>query len=335
MKKVSVIVPAYNCHDTLARCLGSLVNQSLEDIEIVVVNDASTDDTWEIMKRCKEQFPEKVEIINGVSNRGVGGARNQGLDAATGEYIGFVDGDDYVSAEMYEKLYNTAVETDSDIVDSGIYFEATDRAVLNVGDNCIGTLNDEKRRILVLGGGYITSKLFKRSLFYEPRFRIRENVRSLEDNDLIKYMYFRAKKIWNIKEVFYIYCNNQNSATKDMNLESYYQSVYGVIGGIYDKCHGFPEYDSIKDAMEYTILQFYSYGLNRCLYDQINRYGADVKNVANYFEGLSNELTDMLKRLVMEKNMVITIPYRDNKEVIKRISEIDIKIMEECDRRYT
>ena len=108
MKKVSIIVPAYNSHDTLARCLGSLVNQTLSDIEIIVINDASTDDTWEIMKRCEAQFPDKVMIIDGGINRGSGGARNQGFDMASGEYIGLVDSDDYVHPEMYERLYNRA-----------------------------------------------------------------------------------------------------------------------------------------------------------------------------------------------------------------------------------
>ena len=116
MKKVSIIVPAYNAHDTLARCLGSLVNQTLQEIEIIVVNDASTDDTWEIMERCEKQFSDKVIIIDGKENRGPGGARNQGLDIATGEYIGFVDSDDYVADNMYEHLYSKAKEKDADIV---------------------------------------------------------------------------------------------------------------------------------------------------------------------------------------------------------------------------
>ena len=74
MKKVSVIVGAYNAHATLARCLTSLVHQTLEDIEIIVVNDASKDDTLDIMKRCQQQFPDKMIVVNNEKNMGCGGA---------------------------------------------------------------------------------------------------------------------------------------------------------------------------------------------------------------------------------------------------------------------
>ena len=74
MKKVSVVIPAYNAHDTLARCLGSLVNQTLQDIEVVVVNDASKDETIDICNRCKAAFPDKVVVVDSKENLGCGGA---------------------------------------------------------------------------------------------------------------------------------------------------------------------------------------------------------------------------------------------------------------------
>jgi glycosyltransferase involved in cell wall biosynthesis len=202
MKKVSVIVTAYNSSATLARCLGSLVHQTLDDIEIVVVNDASTDDTLDIMSRCKEQFPEKIVVIDGKVNRGNGGAINQGLDAATGEYIGFVDSDDYVTANMFELLYSKAKEKDADIVDCGIYLEQTDSAILFAGDNVIGDLDGPKRSLLIYGSGYLVSKIFKKELFETPKkIRLREHIRCLQDNDILKYMFLRAKNIWNVKEI--------------------------------------------------------------------------------------------------------------------------------------
>ena len=335
MKKVSVIVSAYNAHDCLARCLGSLVNQTLEDIEIIVINDASQDDTWEIMQRCKMQFPDKVEIINGERNRGGGGAKNQGLDVASGEYIGFVDCDDYVAPNMFELMYNRAKETDADIVDCGIYLEATDAALLTTGDNVAGILDDEKRRILVLSGGYLTTKIFRNRLFNEPRVRMRENILSLVDNDLVKYMILKVDSIYNVKEVLYRYCDSAGSATKDTKLETYYQSMYSVVGGIYDLCHELPAYNRILDAMEYTMVNWYSCGVNRCLCDQIVKYGADKSCIQKYFDNVGEKERKMLADFAVEKARVVTIPYRENKEVIKRINELDIAIMEECDRRYT
>jgi glycosyltransferase involved in cell wall biosynthesis len=334
MKKVSVIVAAYNAHDTLARCLGSLVNQTLEDIEIIVINDASKDDTWEIMQRCKKQFPDKVVIINGTENRGPGGAKNQGIDAATGEYIGMVDSDDYVASNMFELMYNEAKNKDADIVDCGIYFESTDGAEITTGDNVTGILDAEKRKILIMAGGYLTTKIIKRELFNNPPVRMREHARCLIDNDYIKYMLLRANNIWNVKQVLYRYCDSKGSATKTIDLVPYYESIYGVMESIYKMCHNLPEYESVKEAMEYTMINWYSHGVNRCLYDQIVKYGASDAIITRYFDNCSDDISDMLAKLTALKKRITTIDYRDNDEVIKRIAELDIRIMEECDRRF-
>lgn len=334
MKKVSIIVPAFNSHDTLARCLGSLVNQTLSDIEIIVINDASTDDTWEIMKRCEAQFPDKVMIIDGGINRGSGGARNQGFDMASGEYIGLVDSDDYVHPEMYERLYNRAKETGADIVDSGFYQEATDKATIFTGDNVAGDLDDEKRSILIAGGGYLVTRIFKRELFEEPRIRMREKIRCLEDTEIMIYTILKARSIANVKEIFYRYCDIKGSATKTMDLEIYFDSIYGAIEATYRLCHDLPTYEGAKEAVEYAMVNMYSYGINRCLYDQIARLGGDKKNVKKYFDNAGKKELELLRELSTLKQQVVTIPYEDNPEVVKRIDKLDIEIMKECDKRF-
>lgn len=334
MKKVSIIVPAYNSHDTLARCLGSLVNQTLEDIEIIVINDASTDDTWEIMKRCESQFPDKVVIIDGGVNRGSGGARNLGFDAATGDYIGLVDSDDYVAPTMYEKLYSQAIETGADIVDSGFYSEATDKAMIYTGDNVTGKLDDEKRSILISGGGYLVTKIFKRELFNEPRVRMREKVRCLEDSEILTYMILRAKSIANVKEIFYNYCDNAGSATKSMALDVYYDSIYSAIKATYVLCHELSTYEGAKASAEYAMTHMYSFGVNRCLYDQIARYGADIKNVRKYFDNTRRPEQELLRKLAELRKEVITIPYEKNQFITAKIKPLDLEIIRECDRRF-
>ena len=95
MTKVSVIVPVYNTENFLERCLNSLVNQTLNDMEIIVVNDGSTDASQEIIDRFANDFPNIIRAYR-KKNGGLSSARNYGLDKATGEYIGFIDSDDYV-----------------------------------------------------------------------------------------------------------------------------------------------------------------------------------------------------------------------------------------------
>ncbi len=332
--KVSIIVPAYNSHDTLARCLGSLVNQTLQDIEIIVVNDASIDDTWEIMQRCEAQFPDKVVIVDGGVNRGSGGARNQGFDLATGEYIGLVDSDDYVAPNMFELLYNKAKEGNYDIVDCGFYMEKTDRATIYTGDNVAGDLDDAKRNILIANGGYLVTKIFKRELFNEPVIRMREKVRCLEDTEILIYMFLRARNIGNVKEVLYNYCNNEGSATKTMEFESYYQSIYGAMKAIHDACHELPAYEGARQSVEYAIINLYSYGVNRCLYDHIRRCGADKKNIKRIFDSITTAEKEHLSDIAKLKKAIVRGSYGDNSEVTARISDIDILLMKECDRRF-
>ena len=333
-KKVSIIVPAYNSGDTLARCLGSLVHQTLDDIEIIVVNDASTDDTWEIMKRCQAQFPEKVVIVNGDVNRGSGGARNQGFDIATGEYIGLVDSDDFVAPNMYEQLFNKAKEGNYDIVDCGYYSEKKDTATIFTGDNVTGILDANKRNILISGGGYLVTKIFRRELFNDPPIRMREHIRCLEDTEILIYMFLRAKKIGNVKEVLYNYCDTSGSATKDTDFSIYLESVMGAMQAVFDVCHRTATYEVCIESIEYAIINMYSYGVNRCLYDHIREYGADCRNINKYFADITEQEKGMLHKIAKLKGDIVTSDYRDNHVVIKRISELDLLIMEECDRRF-
>ncbi len=332
MKKVSVVIPAYNSHDTLAKCLGSLVNQTLQDIEIVVVNDASTDDTLEIMNRCKAQFPDKVVVVDSKVNLGCGGARSLGFDAATGEYIGLADADDYVAPTMYEKLYNRAKETDAHIVDSGFYREATDKALLLAGDDMTGILDDEKRSKLISSGGYLVTKIFKNELFNEPKVRMQRNMAALEDLEIIIYMFLRAKSLETVKEIFYCYCDTPGSNTKTMDTEKYYDSVYRAMKSTYAICHELPTYEGCRQAVEYMLLNVYSYGINRCLYDNIARLGADSKLVSKYFKDIPAKEKEMMHSLCELKNEIIRIPYDENEIVKKKISKLDIDIMKECDK---
>jgi glycosyltransferase involved in cell wall biosynthesis len=117
--KVSVIVPVYNVEPYLRRCLNSLVNQTLENIEIICINDCSLDESLVILKKYAKK-DNRITIIDFKKNQGVSVARNAGMKIAKGEYIGFCDPDDYVDLDFYEKLHDKAKETNADMVKASL-----------------------------------------------------------------------------------------------------------------------------------------------------------------------------------------------------------------------
>ena len=119
MPKVSVIVPVYNVEKYLRKCLDSVVNQTLEDIEIICIDDGSTDGSGAILDEYAQK-DKRIKVIH-QENQGLGAARNVGIDLAKGEYIGFVDSDDFIELSCLEKVYSKIEETSSDLCLFGIY----------------------------------------------------------------------------------------------------------------------------------------------------------------------------------------------------------------------
>ena len=119
MAKISVVVPVYNVEKYLKECINSIINQTLEDIEIICVNDGSTDSSLEILNDYAKK-DSRIIVIN-KSNSGYGHTMNMGLNAASGEYIGIIESDDFADKNMFEDLYKLAKEYDADIVKGDWY----------------------------------------------------------------------------------------------------------------------------------------------------------------------------------------------------------------------
>ena len=115
MPKISVIIPVFNTEKYLQRCLESVLNQTLSDIEIICINDCSADNSLGILREYSAK-DKRVKIINFTRNQGAAAARNTGIKEAGGEYLGFIDSDDYIEPDFYENLYKKAVKTGADII---------------------------------------------------------------------------------------------------------------------------------------------------------------------------------------------------------------------------
>ena len=216
MPKVSVIVPVYNEEKYLAKCINSLANQTMKDIEIILVNDGSTDSSLSIMEQFFQLYKDKITIID-KPNGGAGSARNIGLDISSGEYIKFVDADDYLKLDIIDKMYNIAKENNVSLVRGN---HQTILGPIKIMDTCswsnlkgnqIVDVNKNKNYIITETPG-IGNKLIKRELLDNIRF---PEQTKWEDLAIMPVIIASSEKVYHLDEPVYNYRVNMNTTIND------------------------------------------------------------------------------------------------------------------------
>ncbi len=215
--KLSVIVPVYNmaAAGKLAYCLDSLVNQTISDYEIIAVDDCSTDCSWDILQAYESRYPEKFKAIHSPVNKKQGGAKNIGLAIAQGDWIGFIDSDDWVTADYYEKLLKKAEETGADMV--GCDYHLTHEHSMAVGQvvpnnklSQTGKLDQKKYQSLILDSGSLVVKIYRREIILGFPNRFPEDI-FYEDNAISNSWMLRARHFEYIPEPLYYYYQHDTS----------------------------------------------------------------------------------------------------------------------------
>lgn len=312
--KVSVIIPVYNCQKYLDRCVLSLINQSLSEIELIFVNDCSTDNSLNILKKYKNNYQNnKIIIIDSKENLGVGGARNKGIDIAEGEYIGFVDSDDDVSPKMFEEMYKIAERADYDMVDCGLYYEKEHRDVITTYKEALGKLDTEKRKLLIKSSGYVWSKIIKTDILKKNNIRFREKT-AFEDCDFIPAVILYCTKICATNMTLYNYRENTESITHSKNKKIYIEQKINGIKALFDEFEDLGVYNEYKDIIDYRAY---------CVYDNILKVLSkdNDKNNNILLKKLSVFFSKFLKNY-------------DNNKYIDAIDKDDRNLVEENDRKY-
>ena len=209
MVKVSIIVPVYNGEGYIKKCLDSLVNQTLKDIEIIVINDGSKDKTLDILKEYQKKY-KNIKIITR-ENKGIAESRNEGITKAEGRYIAFLDSDDFVDLTMYEKLYQKITSCDFDVVTTYFNFQYEDKVEKGVIDlkKDILDIKDLKKYFLNMYP-VVWNKLYKKELFDDLKFR---DVYA-EDVDILYRILPKIKKMGVVKDYLYYYYQRENSESK-------------------------------------------------------------------------------------------------------------------------
>ena len=214
---LSIIVPVFNMasEGKLEYCLESLVNQTIDDYEIIAVDDCSTDNSLEILRQYEKKYSDKFKVIASPVNKKQGGAKNLGLEIAKGEWIGFIDSDDWITGDYYEKLLKKAEETGADMV--GCDYHLTGEHSMKIGQivpnnrpEQAGILTKEKYQSLILDGGSLVVKIYRRHIIFDYPNRFPEGI-FYEDNAISNSWMLRAKHFEYIQEPMYYYYQHNAS----------------------------------------------------------------------------------------------------------------------------
>lgn len=225
MPELSLIVPVYNMakDGNLDYCMNSLVRQTLSDMEIIAVDDASTDDSLKILRDFESRYPGRVRVIASPENRKQGGARNLGLREAKGRYIGFMDADDWVVEDLYERMVKLAERTGADVVgtDMCLVYEHTMIPTQRVECNLLsqtGIFDHEKRKEFLLKPGPLGTKIYAREIFCDGELRFPEHM-SYEDNAVSVEISMRIKHFEHIPEANVFYYQHGDSTTHHIDVK--------------------------------------------------------------------------------------------------------------------
>lgn len=216
MKLVTVIIPVYNAEEYLDRCIKSVINQSYKNIEIILVDDGSTDNSGSICDKYKD-VDKRIKTIH-KENAGVSEARNSGLEMASGYYINFVDADDYIDKDMIRKLVTAIENTKSEIAICNYYYNKS----TNLENTMSVTNIMEKILSKKYFRGYVFNKLYKKELINKIRFH--SDIYIAEDLLFNCEYLLKCKKCSYLNEKLYYYCDNKNS-TLNKKINSKYLTI--------------------------------------------------------------------------------------------------------------
>ena len=308
MPKVSIIVPIYNVEEYLRECLSSLINQTLRDIEIICINDGSTDTSLQILKEY--QFKDKRIKVIVKENSGYGASMNKGLEIASGEYIGIVESDDFADSKMFEDLYNLAKEKNADIVKSD-WFEYTTSTNSARKTGKIALFPENKNfnvkdnpKILKIQPS-IWSAIYKREFLTKNNIKFLETPGASYQDTSFNFKVLAAAKriVFTNKAYLYYRQDNVNSSVKSKS------KVYAICD----------EYEEITKFLNE----------NKELKPYVNTYKL-VKEYANYIWNLKRIAKEFRKEFIEKMSETFSI-YRKNGEIttdfFKKVNRHDFNML--------
>ncbi len=257
---ISIIIPCYNAENYIEKCVESILSGSYTDIELIIVNDGSTDGT---AGRLQKFSNDKRVIVIHQKNGGEAAARNAGINVATGEYIGFVDADDYIEIDMYYKLYTAMNENDADLAVCNFNLvydkQSTQYLYSKMIDGCVSVQNDvygyfARFCACPRPNNYVWTKLYKRKIIMSSAVRFENFPHSADTLFSFKLLPFIKKTVF-VNEGLYNYYQREKSsihtiATK-VNIASLYADTFEALADFYSS-NGHEDFLSVLQLHAYT-----------------------------------------------------------------------------------
>ncbi len=307
--KVSVIVPVYNTEKYLEKCLDSIVNQTYKDIEIIVINDGSTDNSFKIINKYVDKYPNIV--YKEITNHGQGYARNLGIKLSSGDYIMFLDSDDYVNVDIISKMINKIGTCDVVVCD--IY-----KVIGNELVNFKNYYNYFKDNInLMLSHPGPVAKLYKKEVIKNVSFL--ENV-YYEDLSFTPVISLNVNKVCYINEYLYYYVIHANSTMLKKEFNEKINSIFKVMDYLKDKLKSYPE------ELEYLHIEhlLYSATLRYLDYDNTQKYLKKINDIMIKYPNWRKNKYYKMKSYKFK--LVCYLAYKKRYKILKLLKKVSGKI---------
>ena len=314
MPKISVIVPVYGVEKYIAKCIDSILNQTFKDFEIIVVDDGTKDKSIDIIN---QQFNDKRIEIYHKKNGGLASARNFGLEKATGDYLLFIDSDDFVNKDMFMNLYNESVNNNLDIVmcDYYKYYNDTNKEVIPL----IPNFDDKNIKCYVNAMPTSSCKLFKRDLFYKNNLVFPEGL-LFEDNAVIPYVCALTRNISYIKQPYYYYLQRDGSYLNRQEYNKKWEDIFESLEVLYNHFVDGNKYDEYHDELEYIFIEYLIHAAGL----KFLKYKEGVTNLEKIHDVMTEKFSNWnknkyFKQMPLKYRIVCNLIFKSRIKLLKMI----------------
>lgn len=308
MPKVSLIIPVYNVENYIEKCLNSVVNQTLKDMEVIIVNDGSKDLSKQKIEKYLEKYPwiKYLEKENG----GLSDARNYGLHYATGKYIAFLDSDDYVENTMYEEMYNLAERENADMVECDFIWEYPNKIRKDVG-----VIYNSKKEMIEKARVVAWNKLIKRDVLKRTQIEFPVGLR-YEDVEFFYKLVPYLNKVSFVKKCFIHYIQRENSIANTQNIRN--KEIFTVLENVITYYKENDLYDEYKEELEYIYVRFLlCSSLKRMC--KIKEKNERKKALNETWNNINTKFPSWRKNLILKKKSLKNLYIKSNNKLTFKI----------------